>query len=90
MLSATSAEGYAATCAVLRDSDLTAELSAITVPTLCVAGEHDGSTPPEFVRAQHERIAGSRFVTLPGAGHVPPLQRPEAFAAELFALLGVA
>jgi 3-oxoadipate enol-lactonase len=90
MLSGTRAEAYAATCAVLRDSDLTAVLAAISVPTLCMAGEFDGSTPPDFVRAQHERIAGSRFLTLSGAGHVPPLQRPEAFAEALIGFVGEA
>jgi 3-oxoadipate enol-lactonase len=83
MLSGTSAEGYAATCAVLRDSDLTGALAAISVPTLCVAGEFDGSTPPEFVRALQERIPGSRFLQLSGAGHVPPLQSVDAFASAL-------
>jgi len=83
MLSGSSAAGYAATCVALRDSDLTEAAKAVDVPCLCVAGEFDGSTPPDFVRSLHERVAGSRFTIVPGAGHLPPLQRPEAFARVL-------
>ena len=89
MLSSTSLAGYEASCATLRDSDLTEGLEAIAVPTLCVAGAHDGSTPPDFVRAMHLKIPGSRFVTIPGAGHVAPLQQPELFASCLLAFMGV-
>jgi 3-oxoadipate enol-lactonase len=90
MLSGTSAAGYAATCAVLRDSDLTGALADISVPTLCIAGEFDGSTPPDFVRGLHERIVGSRFLELSGAGHIPPLQRSEAFATALIDFVAAA
>lgn len=83
LLERTSAEGYAATCAVLRDSDLTEALADIRAPTLWVAGEHDGSTTPDFVRAMHAQTQGSHFRLIPGAGHVPPLQQPEAFAEAL-------
>jgi 3-oxoadipate enol-lactonase len=88
MLRSTSGEAYAATCAVLRDSDLTEALSAISAPTLCVAGEFDASTPPDFVRGMHERISGSKFLLLEGAGHVAPLQAPQAFADALLGFMG--
>jgi pimeloyl-ACP methyl ester carboxylesterase len=37
----------------------------------------------------HLKIPGSRFVTIPGAGHVAPLQQPELFARGLLAFMGV-
>jgi 3-oxoadipate enol-lactonase len=83
MLSHGSAAGYVATCVALRDSDLTEVAAAVDVPCLCIAGEFDGSTPPELVRGLHESLAKSRFAILPGAGHVPPLQQPEALTREI-------
>ena len=78
MLAATSSAGYVATCVALRDSDLTEAARKLTKPTLVVAGEFDGSTPPDFVRAFCALIPNSRFVEIAGAGHLPGLQRPEA------------
>jgi len=83
MLSKGSTAGYVATCVALRDSDLNEAARAVNVPCLCVAGEHDGSTPPEFVRGLHESIPRSRFTILSGAGHLPPLQQSMAFTREI-------
>ena len=46
--------------------DTSARLGAIQVPTLCVAGELDKSSPPEIVAAIAEQIAGARFAVIPG------------------------
>jgi len=40
------------------------------VPTLCVAGEFDKSSPPEIVAAIAERISGARFAVISGAPHM--------------------
>ena len=63
--------------------DSTDLLSAIRVPTLVVVGENDALTPPEASRAMHERIAGSRLVVIPEAGHLSNLEAPEAFNGAL-------
>jgi 3-oxoadipate enol-lactonase len=76
----TDREGYAATCATLRDADLTTEAAAIKAPTLVVVGEHDKSTPPELVQNTAELI-GARFEIIPGAGHIPSIEQPEILAA---------
>ena len=73
--------GYAATCATLRDTDLTAEIHRIATPTLVVAGEADRSTPPELVRTCATAIAGARFETMPGVGHIPSIEQPAELAA---------
>ena len=83
-----SAAGYAATCVALRDSDLSVVAVTVDVPCHCVAGEFDGSTPPDFVRGLHASIPGSRFTVISGAGRLPPLQQPAAFSLELLAFLG--
>lgn len=74
------ARGYAATCATLRDADLSAEIGRIAVPTLVVAGEDDLATPPALVRACAAAIPGARFVSLPGVGHIPSIERPAELA----------
>ncbi|MUZ74011.1 3-oxoadipate enol-lactonase [Agrobacterium vitis] len=87
MLLRQSAEGYCGTCAALRDADFTEQASAITVPTLCVVGDQDGSTPPSLVQSLAELIAGSRFSVVADAGHIPCLEQPDAYVAALLPFL---
>jgi pimeloyl-ACP methyl ester carboxylesterase len=49
----------------------------IPVPTLVVAGEHDALIPNCYARLMAEKIPGSRFVLLPGAGHNPMSEIPD-------------
>jgi pimeloyl-ACP methyl ester carboxylesterase len=68
-----------------RESDLTARLAAVQVPVLIVTGLQDAIVPPE----QSERLVadlrgvpgGARFASLPGCGHLPHEECPEAFRA---------
>lgn len=78
MLSRQPVAGYAGTCAALRDADFTEAAKAIAVPTLCVVGDQDGSTPPDLVRSMADLIPGSRFKIIDGAGHIPCVEQPEA------------
>jgi 3-oxoadipate enol-lactonase len=70
--------GYTGTCAALRDADYTQAAKAIAVPTLCVVGDQDGSTPPDLVRSTADLIPGSRFEVIADAGHIPCVEQPEA------------
>ena len=76
MLTRTSAEGYAAVCAAIRDADLTEGARALRAPTLCIAGSEDGSTPPALVRELAGLIAGARYAEVVGAGHLPCVENP--------------
>lgn len=80
LLLRTPVEGYAGTCAALRDSDLSTEVAGITAPTLVVVGSEDQSTPVELVRATASRIPGARFELIEGAGHIPCIDQPETLA----------
>jgi 3-oxoadipate enol-lactonase len=60
--------------------DTSARLGAIRVPTLCIAGELDKSSPPDIVAMIAERIAGARFVVIPGAPHMLFIEQPRAVA----------
>lgn len=90
MLERTSAEGYAAVSAAIRDADFREDLARITQPTLAIAGEVDGSTPPKLVRQMADRIPNARFEQIANSGHVPCIDRPAAFTELLLAHLGVA
>ncbi|SFM76352.1 Pimeloyl-ACP methyl ester carboxylesterase [Saccharopolyspora antimicrobica] len=60
--------------------DSTDALRAFTGPALVVVGAEDSLTPPEHARALADVLPGGELVTLPGAGHLPPLETPDAFA----------
>ncbi|MEQ1955675.1 3-oxoadipate enol-lactonase [Mesorhizobium sp. CN2-181] len=73
--------GYAGTCAAIRDADYTEAAAEIAVPSLCIVGDQDGSTPPELVRSLAALIPGSRFEIIRDAGHIPCVEQPDALAA---------
>ena len=53
-------------------------LSAIRVPTLITAGDHDESDP-SIARTMHDRIPGSKLVILPQSGHMTFVDQPDLF-----------
>jgi 3-oxoadipate enol-lactonase len=80
MLARQPVDGYCGTCAAIRDADYTEAAGRIAVPTLCVVGDQDGSTPPDLVRSLAGLIDGSAFVEIPGCGHIPCIERPAAYS----------
>jgi 3-oxoadipate enol-lactonase len=77
MLERCPAEGYVASCASVRDTDLAADIGRISAPTRVIAGENDLATPPDAVRQLASAIAGAEFRLIRGAGHVPSIEQPE-------------
>jgi pimeloyl-ACP methyl ester carboxylesterase len=65
-------------------------LSDIGVPTLVLVGEQDALTPPADSQAMADAIPGARLVTVAGAGHLTPMERPGAVAAALSDFFGTA
>jgi 3-oxoadipate enol-lactonase len=80
MLERSPVDGYVATCAAIRDCDLTESTRALSLPTLIIAGAEDGSTSPDLVRSMANLIKGSRFELIDNAGHLPLIERPEVIA----------
>ena len=76
-------KAFAAACKVLQESDLTPLLHHLRVPMLVVCGELDQATPPALNKAIVEKVAGARYVELPGCGHCPPLEQPQQFLAAI-------
>ncbi len=71
---------------ILRATDLRPALADITCPALVIHGEGDAVVPPAAGAALAAALPRARLLTLPAAGHVPFLARPQAFrqAVEAF------
>lgn len=68
-------------------ADSRPRLSAITVPTLVLAGEDERVCPIVGHREIAEAVPGAQFFTIPGAGHFAPLENPAAVARHVGAWL---
>lgn len=78
MLLATPPDGYAATCAAIRDMDQRSTAPSITTPTLIIAGALDAATPPPATAELAHTIPESYLVTL-DAAHLANVEQPDAF-----------
>ncbi|MFO0973641.1 MAG: alpha/beta hydrolase [Phycisphaerae bacterium] len=84
MMASNSRVGVAAAARALATRpDSFPTLPQIDVPTLVVVGAEDAITPVDGLVDIQRRIRGARLVVIPGAGHVPPMEQPEAFAQAL-------
>ena len=82
------AEDLVGAVAAIRDrQDSTDVVAALDAPVLVVAGDQDGLIAPEDARALAATAQHGRAAILDGAGHLPSLQQPERFDAELRRLL---
>lgn len=57
--------------------DVRARLPEIKARVLAVSGADDLLTPPKYGRYLEEHIPGARWVTIPEAGHLLPVEKPE-------------
>jgi pimeloyl-ACP methyl ester carboxylesterase len=79
MMQDASEAGIIAALEALRDRpDARPTLETIRVPTLILVGAEDEMTPPSLARAMGAAIPGSEVVEIPHAGHLAPLENPEA------------
>jgi len=69
--------------------DMSGRLSQIACPTLVLVGQEDISSPPAEMRVMAEAIPGARFVEIPAAGHLAPLENPAAVNAAIADFLAV-
>ncbi len=84
MMRGTSPEGAAAAWRGRAERpDYLDSLSRATVPALVVVGEEDRYTPVAVAERLHATIPGSTLAVIPGAAHLPNLERPEEFTDAL-------
>lgn len=70
------------------DPHLAKWLHRINVPTLLIWGAHDRMFPKEHAFAYQKLIPGAKVVIVPECGHVPQIEKPDVFVAEIEAFLG--
>ena len=80
-MSAVHADTYRAAVRCLVGFDERANLSAIRVPVLCLAGAHDRNAAAEMMARMAGKIKGAAYHCLPTVGHLANLEAPAAFNA---------
>jgi 3-oxoadipate enol-lactonase len=82
MVRSCSFEGYKACAYAISNFDYHAHLKEVRVKAMVLVGELDSAVgPPEVLRDVAKQVPGCEYVMLGGAGHLPPLQRPDKFNA---------
>jgi pimeloyl-ACP methyl ester carboxylesterase len=67
----------------MHDPKLRHRLARVHQPTLLLWGESDRVVTPAYGAAYADAFADGRLTVIPGAGHLPQLERPK----ETFALI---
>ncbi|MCC5956905.1 MAG: 3-oxoadipate enol-lactonase [Natronohydrobacter sp.] len=80
MFLATPLEGWIGGAEAIAGTDFYTTTAALTLPTLGIAGDRDGSTPADLVRETTDLITGSEFALIRRAGHLPHVEQPEIYA----------
>lgn len=83
MLQGMSPQGWIGCAHAIAGADFYTTTAALGLPTLVIAGTNDGTTPPDLVRETADLIRGHRWELMRATGHLPMVERPEAFIALL-------
>jgi 3-oxoadipate enol-lactonase len=70
--------GYALASLAALEADFREAASRVDLPALVLVGEHDLLFPPAEAQALAKALPRATDHVIPGAGHFPPLQTPEA------------
>ena len=87
MIRTTPVTGFIGCAAALAHHDFRSGAAAVTRPVLFLVGEKDGPVP-SAMRELHAMLPRSRFVELPGAGHISNLDAPRPFTNAVRDFLG--
>jgi pimeloyl-ACP methyl ester carboxylesterase len=72
----------------LHNPKLRRRLHRIKAPTLLLWGANDGIVTPAYAEKYRSLIPGAKLSLIPQAGHLPHIEQPQAFVAELKKFLG--
>lgn len=86
MMRNTSQQGFLSCAAALRDADIAPLVQKLPAHTLLIAGEHDAAVTG-MLRELKARRPAFGWTEVPGAGHLPNLEQPEAFNRALVEFL---
>jgi len=85
---ANDAKAYAAAARAVSAYDWTADLRAVTTPTLILQGLDDQLTPPGGSVKMSRSLPNHRLLMIPEAGHNLPLEQPLLFINAVLAFTG--
>ncbi len=83
----TNPRGWIGCAQAIAGTDFYTPTAALTLPTLAIAGDRDGTTPPDLVRETSDLIRGAEFHLIRGAGHLPFLEKPTEYTTLLTTFL---
>ena len=69
--------------ALLARPDASGVLASLSMPTLLLCGRQDGWAPPAQHQAMQALVTDAVLEVIEHAGHMPPMERPDAVAAAL-------
>jgi pimeloyl-ACP methyl ester carboxylesterase len=78
-MSAVPPQTYRASLNALVKFEQRATLPTITVPTLCLAGEHDKTAPSEVLRRMAQKIPNAEDACISGVGHLMNFEQEAPF-----------
>jgi pimeloyl-ACP methyl ester carboxylesterase len=64
-------------------ADSTPTLATISVPSIVLVGKEDAITPVADSESMARALPDARLAVLPGAGHLSPVEQPDAVANHL-------
>jgi pimeloyl-ACP methyl ester carboxylesterase len=67
----------------MHNTKLKRRLHRIEAPTLFVRGDADGVISADYLAAYAKLLPNARTLTIPGAGHLPHLEQPQALASAI-------
>jgi 3-oxoadipate enol-lactonase len=85
-LAAQDPQGWIGCAAAIAGADFRETSATLRLPALAIGGDRDGSTPPDLVRDTAD-LLDARFHLIRGAGHLPFVEQPAAYAAAVTGFL---
>ncbi len=79
MFLATPVNGFVGCAAALADHDFRTGAGGVALPVLLICGEQDSASVAAMTAVRQEMIAGTRYVEIPGGGHISNLDDPVRF-----------
>ena len=84
MIVGTSLAGLVGALEAMRDRpDSVEDLEGLDLPVLVMVGAEDRLTPPQLSQTLAGQVPGARLALIAGAGHLPPMEQPNATTSAL-------
>lgn len=77
-------ETIAHACIAMRDREnYLNTITSLSFPVDMIVGQHDAISSPELMRFMHQKVNYGRLFEIPNAGHITPMENPQATATAI-------